>query len=493
MTEQEHPWETVPEQDAVPETSPAENTDTPDTPIAVSNPDAVLPPDEPTEPDGLKPSDLEPAAISAEPVPESVPRKQLGKLFWESFCMVFPPVLLVVALGLVAYYIICPAKGEFHADCTDTIYWAKATFDSGKLISPDFSYACLLPFGGSLLMLLFLPFFGLSMTTHMLGMLLFFLLLTAVLCWMLREMHWDYRWICTTAAIFLMILSASKKLREIFWGHTIYYSLGILFLFCGLALLFRLQNLVAVHQETRKIRVHSILTFIALILFFVLCCTDQVTAVTIFALPILAGLFLERLLDRKTPLLHWKNTRALLLLLSLGIAVVSGMELGNIWANGVTGAYADAYSNWTAQSTWTEHLQKLPLAWLTLLGLEDIPGEKLMSGESVMNLIENVETTGNIYGVEKPSYGQDGTDVLVYIGEVAAIKVPEMAKHLLALLAKAGVSAKVLANEPASGVMLGDLIGSIVHSCAISISVYDIRFIMSVSFKCLFLFVYIYI
>lgn len=211
MTEQEHPWETVPEQDAVPETSPAENTDTPDTPIAVSNPDAVLPPDEPTEPDGLKPSDLEPAAISAEPVPESVPRKQLGKLFWESFCMVFPPVLLVVALGLVAYYIICPAKGEFHADCTDTIYWAKATFDSGKLISPDFSYACLLPFGGSLLMLLFLPFFGLSMTTHMLGMLLFFLLLTAVLCWMLREMHWDYRWICTTAAIFLMILRDRKS------------------------------------------------------------------------------------------------------------------------------------------------------------------------------------------------------------------------------------------------------------------------------------------
>ena len=47
----------------------------------------------------------------------------------------------------------------------------------------------------------------------------------------------------------------------------------------------------------------------------------------------------------------------------------------------------------------------------------------------------------------------------MYIGEVAAIKVPEMAKHLLALLAKAGVSAKVLANEPASGVMLGDLMG----------------------------------
>lgn len=225
------------------------------------------------------------------------------------------------------------------------------------------------------------------MTTHMLGMLLFFLLLTAVLCWMLREMHWDYRWICTTAAIFLMILSASKKLREIFWGHTIYYSLGILFLFCGLALLFRLQNLVAVHQETRKIRVHSILTFIALILFFVLCCTDQVTAVTIFALPILAGLFLERLLDRKTPLLHWKNTRALLLAALPGnrscLRHGTGEHLGKRRHRGLCGCLF--------QLDCPKHLDRAfaetAAAWLTLLGLEDIPGEKLWSGESVMNLI----------------------------------------------------------------------------------------------------------
>lgn len=79
--------------------------------------------------------------------------------------------------------------------------------------------------------------------------------------------------------------------------------------------------------------------------------------------------------------------------------------------------------------------------------------------ESVMKLIENMEATGNIFGVEKPSYGQEGSDVLVYIGEAAAIKAPGMAKNLLALLDKAGVSAKVLESEPASGVMLGDLMG----------------------------------
>lgn len=82
-----------------------------------------------------------------------------------------------------------------------------------------------------------------------------------------------------------------------------------------------------------------------------------------------------------------------------------------------------------------------------------------LAPEAVMKLIENVEASGNIYGMEKPSFAQDGTDVLVYVGEVASCKVPQMAKSLLKVLEKAGVSAKVLANEPASGVMLADLMG----------------------------------
>ena len=82
-----------------------------------------------------------------------------------------------------------------------------------------------------------------------------------------------------------------------------------------------------------------------------------------------------------------------------------------------------------------------------------------LAPESVMTCIENIESSGNIYGVQKPTFGQEGTDVLVYIGEVAACKVPQMAKNLLSVLKKAGVSAKVLAQEPASGAMLADLAG----------------------------------
>lgn len=79
--------------------------------------------------------------------------------------------------------------------------------------------------------------------------------------------------------------------------------------------------------------------------------------------------------------------------------------------------------------------------------------------EEVMALIDNIEQTGNIYGEEKPSFAQDGSDVLVYVGEVAACRVPQMAENLLAVLKRAGVSAKVLDYEPASGAMAADLMG----------------------------------
>ncbi len=79
---------------------------------------------------------------------------------------------------------------------------------------------------------------------------------------------------------------------------------------------------------------------------------------------------------------------------------------------------------------------------------------------AVMKAIENFEESGNIYGEEKAVFeAEKEGDTLVYIGEVAAVKAPEMARSLLSLLKKAGVKATVLADEPASGAALADLMG----------------------------------
>ena len=93
---------------------------------------------------------------------------------------------------LISYYIIFVSDGYLHSDYTDTILWAQATSDSGKLISDGFLYAALLPFGGNLLMLIFMPFFGYSMTTHTLGMLLFLLLVVISAVWFCRGLGYSY-------------------------------------------------------------------------------------------------------------------------------------------------------------------------------------------------------------------------------------------------------------------------------------------------------------
>lgn len=88
---------------------------------------------------------------------------------------------------------------------------------------------------------------------------------------------------------------------------------------------------------------------------------------------------------------------------------------------------------------------------------------------SVTHLFETMLRTGNMYGVESSKKFDQLKDVLsglpaqgetlLYIGEVAAIKTPEIAIAVIRLLMKAGIPFLVLPNEPPSGAYLGDLVG----------------------------------
>jgi hypothetical protein len=314
-----------------------------------------------------------------------------GMLKIISYC--FPAALFVMAIFVTIYYITTAAKGEFHSDCTDTIYWANAVYESGHILSDDFSYACLLPFGGSLLMLPFFPFFGLSMTTHVLGMLLFFVIFTVFLCLLLHEMHWDMRAIWTAGFVVLGILMSSKKTREMFWGHTIYYSLGILFLVMGTFLYFRFYNLSDREQSLKKngkplagVHAHMAVTAAMLLLLLLFSSTDCVSALSIFSLPFLAALIAVPVVDSTAPLFCKKNLYVYIQVVLFGIMIVLGILLGKVWAGDITAGYENAYSKYSAQDTWMEHVQGLPVAWLTLFGVQDLQGEPLMSLKSVWNI-----------------------------------------------------------------------------------------------------------
>lgn len=301
-------------------------------------------------------------------------------------------MLLAAAILIVAYYVWFPSRYYFHSDTTDTLMWAAASYDAGALFNTDFAYACLLPFGTSLIMTALIPFFGVSMTTHVLGMLIFFLLFTAALMFMLRQMGWSWKWISVGVFIELMTLSGSEKLREIFWGHSIYYSLSVLFLFVGLGLVFRCKNLSAERSRRRMTGEPAGIgglaaAFLMLCIWYVLTSMNQLNAMTIFALPLLGALFLERFLDKDIPLVSKKNFGFLILLVILGGCMVLGYCLTDWLSKGIYAGYAESYSAYSAMDQWVSNLQKFPQHWFSLLGVTAGDGDPFMSEKSIINLL----------------------------------------------------------------------------------------------------------
>ena len=292
---------------------------------------------------------------------------------------------MLLGMFLIIYYIWGAARGEFHSDSTDTLYWAEAAMQGNGLINPDFNYAAVMPFGGNIFMQIWIPFFGVSMTTHSLGMTTFFVVFSASIFWLLTEMKWSIRWKGITIGGILVALSLSEKLREIFWGHIIYYSLGMLFLVAGLALVLHIYNI----QDSGKSRIKLRLTIalVILLVMFTILCTNSTTAIALFALPIIGSLFVERLLDHSQPLINKKTGLGGIMLVICGIGVVAGMKLGKIIAGDVVAGYASAYSRFAESNTWWEHIEKLPLALLNLLGLDISAGTDLMSLDGINTIM----------------------------------------------------------------------------------------------------------
>lgn len=85
----------------------------------------------------------------------------------------------------------------------------------------------------------------------------------------------------------------------------------------------------------------------------------------------------------------------------------------------------------------------------------------------VDKLLENHETTGNIYGLKKQKKILDAakaakmSDTLFFLGADATYKTPEAAIRAIELLQKSGESFMILENEPDSGYAFDFLIGEV--------------------------------
>ena len=242
-----------------------------------------------------------------------------------------------------------------------------------------------------------LPFIGLtgvSLVTNMIGMTLFLLLFAGSLILLGRAMEWQAGWICALTVLPLLIVSSSDKLREIFWGHIIYYSLGVFFLFLGLALVFftlrALEGPAGVPEggaAGRKGGWRLPLLLGGTGLWFLLCSLNGLQALTIFALPAIAGVAGERLLDVKNRISAAVNRRAGLLLGTVTAATLLGFLLGQWLGRDIPAGYAAAYSGFESPDAWITNLSRLLPHWMTLLGVSVEHGDPFMSADGIVNLL----------------------------------------------------------------------------------------------------------
>ena len=359
---------------------------------------------------------------------------------------ILPILLLALGAGTVLYYIIFPAQGYMTGDSMDSLRWAQASVDSGRLVSPDFSYAAVLPFGGNLIMAPFVAIFGYSAAAQIAGMCVFAVALIAAMFYLARGIGLSRFASSGFVTACVLILSLSPKLREIMWEHIFYYNLGILFFCIGFGLAVRilrsdsallldlsaqssgkplaplfwtgmlvavilavygLKSLVAftvcmlielavavvlgilIRRKFRRtgVRHTAWLWALILVVFSTLAATNGLLSLVCFALPLLVGIVAERLCDRDTPLFSPQNVRTFALVAAVAAATGIGVIMTARATGGVTAGYADAYSAYAAPSAWSKNLLNFLPNWFSLLGVSVRDGDPLASVDSVHNML----------------------------------------------------------------------------------------------------------
>ncbi len=298
------------------------------------------------------------------------------------------PLLLAVlfalgSLATVIYYIVYPSAEYFHADCTDTILWAKASVDGKSLFNPDFGYAAMLPFGGTMLMIPFIGIFGVSMTTHHIGMVLFILLFFASAWFLCRSLKFSLTMSFSAVGVLSLVLCSSEKLREIFYEHVIYYSIAAAIIFVLLSLLIRFGEYVNDSASSKKL---VAVVFFTVIL-SVLSALDGMQIIATGTVPVLFAAVAEVFLEKDRKLLDRENRISIYFCLICGTATVIGMWLLSALSNGVTAGYAGAFSQYANMNEWLKNLGNFPEHWFSLFGVDAAYGMGIFTVESIVNII----------------------------------------------------------------------------------------------------------
>ena len=305
---------------------------------------------------------------------------------WQRALQALP---FAVLLAIVVYYIMGPSRGFFHSDCADTMFWAQAIVEGGRVLNPDFYYAAILPFGANFWFVPLISLFGVTMLTQTLGMAIFALVFMLSAIFLFRSLQWRYPWRLLATAALMLILSSSEKLREIMWGHVIYYSLILTLVFLGLGLIIRLLDhdiFLAYPSEGKTWR--SRILLLLLILLAAGAATNGFQMIAMFLIPLAGALIADQFADPESSLNRPATQQAGILAASLAIGSALGLILLAFLSRGgkITAGYANAFSLYSSSKDWFDNAGKFLPQLFALLGIGIENGTSFVSFDSLVNL-----------------------------------------------------------------------------------------------------------
>ena len=283
------------------------------------------------------------------------------------------------------YMIIFVERGYYHADCTDSLMWAEASFDTKALVNPDFNYAGLMPIAGNVIMWPLVAIFGVGMKAQIIGLVIFFILFVLAIISACEQLKFKNSNTMFAIAIALFLLSSSEKLREIFWGHIIYYSFGPLMFFAVFAAGIKLYHKL---QESMKIKPLIPMGIVLFILSFI-CGINGTQIACLSSVPIAVAL-VAYLFFKRRKLFDKNNLSIYIPFVISAVGTLVGMLFIKVVARGVTAAYADAYSGFGDMDNWMSALIMIPSSLFELMGIKVNSSIELFSFSGIIILIKVV-------------------------------------------------------------------------------------------------------
>lgn len=302
------------------------------------------------------------------------------------FELIISAALLGLSVWTLFYYITGPALGYFHSDCVDSLLWSQVMVESGDILSEDFAYAALLPFGSPLWMVPIIKMFGFTMKAQMISMCVFAVIFVLAALSLFRAMKWRYS-VCSAAVFCLsMILSGSVKLREIMWEHVIYYSLGILFIMLMLSLVFRLwDKLSSFSTWSLRDNISAAVYGTLLLLLCAGCAADGFQVIGLTIVPVAGAMLVYTIFDKDTRLNSPEAGKRYSVCALMAVGTLIGVLFLSVITHGgeIFAGYGEAYSGWSEVSSWRGNAQQFITHYLTLAGVISDPNVSLFSYDSI--------------------------------------------------------------------------------------------------------------